>query len=189
MFLRIMALDFLRMSLTNHRIAELLGEVRRIFKAVPRPECTKRVGLAFDDEWFVSDQRWKELNSLDLENHWWEVPDSELLEFSSVLVWLLPDGLHFYYPAFLSYTLRHWYDNHDRVHLETLETLGITTLGKRGKRRMLEKLECFSAEELMFIAETITELSCDPKGENYYSVLTIIAAEAMYRQKLNLSEG
>lgn len=117
---------------------------------------------------------------MDPENHWWEVPDSELLEFSSVLVWLLPDGLRFYYPAFLSYTLRHWCDNHDRVHLETLETIGVA--------RMRDKLECFSIEELMFIAETITELSCDPKGENYYSVLTIIAAEAMCRQKLNLSE-
>jgi len=161
------------MSISKSRIDELIAITRSTFGTIPRPRCTKRIGRALDGEWVVSEERGAELSALDTERNWWDVSDEDLLEFSDILVWLSPEGFRFYYPAFLSYTLRHWNDVHDRVHLETFEAIGSQP----------HNLEMLTRDELNVVGETITELTFDPKGANYEWVATLTAVDTQFRRK------
>lgn len=154
------------------RLSELIALTRQLFAAVPRPLITKRIGRAADDEWFPTQERCDELAAQDKEQHWWEVSDNELEEFADVLPWLPSEGFRFYFPAFLSYSLRRWNCEHDRVHLETLETIGLYP----------KLLESLSVAELSFVNETIVELACDPRGSHYETFGTTVAIDNRLRR-------
>jgi hypothetical protein len=148
------------MPITNARIEELLSMIRSVFHDVPRPACTKRVATAFDDWEFIrTEEQWEELRALDTEQHWWDVSDSEIMEHCTILNWLSPEGFRFYYPAFLSYTIRRWNTLHDRIHCETLDSFWMFP----------KNLEMFTHGELKFLEEALVELYCDPMGEKYDS--------------------
>ena len=161
------------MSISSTRIDELIAITRHAFGTIPRPVCTKRIARALDDEWLVPEERGNELSAVDTERNWWDVSDEEILEFSAILPWLSPEGFGFYYPAFLSYTLRHWNETHDRVHLETFDAIGLQP----------QALDMLTLEELNAIDEILTELTCDPQGADYEWVATLTAIEKQIRRK------
>lgn len=163
------------MSISATRIDELIAATRRTFGAIPRPVCTKRIAQALDDEWLVSEARGHELSAMDTEVNWWDVSDEELPNFWSILRWLSPEGFRFYYPAFLTYTLRHWNDSHDLVHEETVRAIGNGGV-------CLDEL---TLAELKLIEETLVELSCDPKGEKYDWIATLITIEFQLKKALS----
>ena len=137
--------------------------VEETFVGIPRPECTKRVAEALDDEWFPSGERIAELQRLDLEEKWQDLKPEEIRAFGSVLSWMSPDGFRFYFPAFLRYSIENWQHSHDRVQWETMEVIGT-------RPNVVENL---TATEALVSAEILTELSVDSRGEGYFAGLSI----------------
>ena len=153
------------MTLTDRD--RLIRKVEETFVAIPKPECTKRVARALDDEWFPSRERVEELRSLDEEENWREVGPDDIRDFSDVLFWISPDGFRFYFPAFLRYSIMNWDGSHDRVQLECMEVIGSQPC----------VLDSLSAREAATLAEILAELSVDPSGSNYDCDQSIRALE------------
>lgn len=151
------------------RLQSYLQAIEAVFAEVPRPECTKRVAEALDDEWFPSPERVKELQEQDLETRWQELSDEDLVEYCSTLSWMSPEAVRFYYPAFLHYALRHW-TSHDRVHLEVMETPGYDP-------KMLDE---FSGDESRLIHALLSDLASTPGGSNYNFIPTLLSFKAHF---------
>ena len=145
----------------------LVRRIEETFVAIPKPECTKRIARALDDEWFPSRPRREELRSLDREEDWRELSADDIREFSDVLFWMSPEGFRFYFPAFLRHSIMHWDKGHDRVHLECMEVIG----------RQPRVLASLSSGEAEVVAEILTELSVDPGGSDYFADSSIRALE------------
>lgn len=145
----------------------LTQRIEETFVAIPKPECTKRIARALDDEWTLSPDRAEELRALDQEDDWRQLESDDLREFSDILFWISPEGFRFYFPAFLRYSIKNWDDSHDRVQMECMEVIG-------RQRGLLDALSSIEAEVL---AEILTELSVDPAGSRYYSDQSIRALE------------
>jgi hypothetical protein len=145
----------------------LIQRIEETFVAIPKPECTKRVARALDDEWFPSPKRVAELQLLDIEEDWREVEPDEIREFSNVLFWISPDGFRFYFPAFLRYAIANWQRSHDRVHLECMEVIG-------SQPSIIDSL---TATEAKVLTEILVGLSVDGGGEHYDSDPSIRALE------------
>ena len=111
-----------RARIPEERIEWLVAELHRVFTGCVPPECTKRVARALDDEWFPSAERVRDLRAEDPEQHWSELSDDDIYEFCNVLFWMTPDAFRFYYPAWLSCTLRHW---NGRTHPSEWECLSV----------------------------------------------------------------
>ncbi len=137
----------------------LLQKLEETFVGIPRPECTKRVARALDDEWVPSAERVAELQRLDHEEQWQDLKPEEIVAFSDVLYWMSPDGFRFYFPAFLRCSIENWHRMHDRVQLETMEVIG----------RQPSVADGLTAKEALISAEILTELSVDSRGDHYWA--------------------
>lgn len=124
------------------------------FFGQPRPQCTKRVARALDDEWYPSASRVQELQRLDREQSWRDLSDEELVEFCDVLSWMDPEAFRFYYPAFLAYTLRNWNGVHNRIHDEALESIA----------HKPENIESMSLAEAKLVCRIIQRLQATENG-------------------------
>ena len=132
-------------STDEDRLVQL---IETTFVDIPRPDCTKRVARALDEEWAFSLAR---------------AEATEIYEFSEILFWLSPDGFRFYFPAYLRYSIGTWERPHDRTHLECMEVVG----------RQSGLLDSMPAIEAQAVAEILTELSVDPRGEHYDTDISI----------------
>jgi hypothetical protein len=146
------------------RLSQHVRAVESMFAGVPRPECTKRVARALDDEWFPDAERVRELQALDPETRWQDLTDDDLEEYANTLSWMSPEAVRFYYPALLSSALRHWND-HSRIHLEVMEPPGYDP-------RMLDE---FSADEKKLIHAILCEPAATPEGASYNAFPTLLA--------------
>lgn len=85
----------------------LIAEITAAFQAVSREDGVTlhqaRVLDAYGDAAAQAQAR-----TLDTDNHWWEVPDAWIAEFSEALNFLDPPGFRYYIPAYLIWTLRHY---------------------------------------------------------------------------------
>ena len=147
-------------STDEDRLVQL---IETTFVDIPRPDCTKRVARALDEEWAFSLARADELRALDQEKSWQDLEATEIYEFSEILFWLSPDGFRFYFPAYLRYSIGTWERPHDRTHLECMEVVG----------RQSGLLDSMTAIEAQALAEILTELSVDPRGEHYDTDISI----------------
>lgn len=158
------------------RLVELDAQSRRVFGDIPRPTCTKSVAESLDDDWIVTEESWKALTAMDPEQHWWEVNAEEHPDFwnryHSIFSFLSPEGLRFYYVAMLSQSIRHWHGYGSR-HWMLFSAL-----------QQWKDLTDFKAEELRFLGETLTELSCDDPDTDLFGGIypTLYAIEARYKQ-------
>jgi|ERR1700677_2324741 len=101
---------------------ELLQQIGKAFGDVSRPtRVTKRVAQALDDEWVFSEERWKELYDRDHEILWTDLSDKDLEEYCFILPWLDDEGLLFYLPAFMCYSLRHFPEETHRAIFSTVD--------------------------------------------------------------------
>lgn len=87
-------------------ITELLKQISDAFEDVPRPNITKSVARALDDEWEVSEAREAVLHGADSETHWSELTDIDIEQFDDIFAFLDADGYRFYLPAYMAYALR-----------------------------------------------------------------------------------
>jgi hypothetical protein len=107
------------------------------------------------------------LRVLDTEATWQDLRPDELLEYCDILTWLSPDGFRFYYPAYLHYTIANWMHPHDRVHLETVEAIGMQA----------HVVDGLTEEEALVSAKILTEVSNDAAGRRYNSIPSIVVLE------------
>lgn len=135
-------------------IAADLKALEETFSGQPRPQCTKRVARALDDEWYPSASRVQELQQLDREQSWRDLSDEELVEFCDVLFWMDPEAFRFYYPAFLAYTLRNWDGVHNRIHDEALGSIA----------NRPENIESMSLAEARLVCGILQRLQATEKG-------------------------
>jgi hypothetical protein len=135
----------------------MLRVIEATFVAIPRPDCTKRVAEALDDEWIVTPERAAELRQLDTEQQWQDLKPKEIYTFSSVLFWISPEGFRFYFPAFLRYSIENWHRSHDLVQKEVMEVIG----------RKPVLVNSLTAAEARVSADILTELWVDPRGDHY----------------------
>lgn len=156
------------------RIQTLIASVELVFRGIPRPLCTKRVAEALDDEWFLSPERYAELYAKDPETDWRDIPDDDIEQFASTLVWMDARAFRFYYPAFLRYALRHWNISHQRVTMEVTDTLWL-------KPELVEELALMETDLLISI---LSELEATPESAdsmiNWAITLGAVAALTVY---------
>lgn len=150
----------------------LVHLIETTFLTIPKPDCTKRVARALDEEWAFSRERADELKALDQEKNWQDLEAADIYEFSEILFWLSPDGFRFYFPAYLRYSILTWERPHDRTHLECMEVVG----------RQSGLLDSMTAIEAQLLAEILTELSVDPRGEHYDTDISIRMLELHARK-------
>ena len=92
--------------MTPERIPQLIRRIERAFDGVPRPRITKSVARGFDDEWFLSDERGRELHALDREQRWQDVTEDDIRSFQEYFTFADAEGWRFYLPAHMVYYLR-----------------------------------------------------------------------------------
>lgn len=90
----------------NERVQQLIRRIEVAFEGVPRPKITKSVARGYDDEWNLSDERIQELQALDLEQRWQEVPEDFVKFFQEYFFFSDAEGWRFYLPAHMTYYLR-----------------------------------------------------------------------------------
>ncbi|MEO5916356.1 MAG: DUF6714 family protein [Luteolibacter sp.] len=88
----------------------LIPEIESAFDGVPRPRITLSVARGYDDEWNLSEERVAELNALDPEQTWQEVPDQAIEGSQEYFTFSDPCGWLFYLPAFMCHCLRKFPD-------------------------------------------------------------------------------
>lgn len=95
------------------RTAELLARIQTAFHGVPRPQITRSVAEGLDDEWFLSDERFEELNARDPEQNWTDLTISDLKEMSSYFTFADDEGWRFYLPAHMAMVLRDFHAHNE----------------------------------------------------------------------------
>lgn len=85
----------------------LLADIRRAFADVSRGEGVSLHEADVIDDYGSAEER-AEARKLDRDEFWWDVPDTNISRFYSALSFLDPAGLHYYIPAYMSWTLRHY---------------------------------------------------------------------------------
>ena len=158
--------------MTAALIREFFTAIEETFQGIPRPERTKSVARAMDDTWMLSAERIAELQATDTEQDWRELTDKTIEAFAGILPALDPPAFHFYFPAFLHYTVRHWYGEHTRVHAETMEVLwwqpdlirSLSAPGAELVMTILEKLAATDEAEIYLIptTESLMEANGEP---------------------------
>lgn len=83
---------------------ELVLQIERAFRDVPRPQTTLRVARGMDDHQWDALERLQKLD--DHYGHWDAIPREDLEKFQDVFPWLCPVGFRFYLPAFMVHALR-----------------------------------------------------------------------------------
>jgi len=84
---------------------ELAARLPLVFGDPPRPGITLHVARGYDDEWFLSEERFTELSALDPEEHWFEVTADAAYSFPEYFTFSDSEGWRFYMPAFLRHYL------------------------------------------------------------------------------------
>ena len=155
--------------MTSALIRELITALEETFQGIPRPHRTRSVARAMSETWVMTDERLGELQQKDPETNWRELTDAALEEFAGILPALDPPAFQFYYPAFLHYTVRHWYGVHNQVHAETMEVLW-------WQPDLIQSLSAAGAELVMTILE---KLAATDEAQDYLIPTTASLMEAL----------
>ncbi|MDB6080369.1 MAG: hypothetical protein JWO82_4116 [Akkermansiaceae bacterium] len=87
------------------RITSLLSRIQAAFHGVPRPQITRSVAEGLDDEWTLSEERFRELNARDPEQEWTDLTGRDLEESNGYFTFADDEGWRFYLPAHMSMVL------------------------------------------------------------------------------------
>ncbi|NER84275.1 MAG: hypothetical protein F6K42_33015, partial [Leptolyngbya sp. SIO1D8] len=91
------------------RCAVLIQTITAAFSDVLREDgVSMHQARVIDD--YGSPEEEAQARLLDIDTHWWEVPDAWIAEFYEILSFVDPKGFRYYIPAYMIWTLKN-YDN------------------------------------------------------------------------------
>lgn len=88
-------------SIARKEAGLLIAAIHEAFRNIPRPQTTLHVARGLDDEWHLSDERFRELRAMDPEEDWTELLPDRMDGFTEYFTFSDDEGWRFYLPAFM----------------------------------------------------------------------------------------